>query len=102
MFAAGDCVETRHLVTGEPVAIALGTHANKQGRVVGINATGGDATFPGVHRHRGDEGLRRTRSARTGLTEHEARDGRASTRSPPTIDAHEPGGVLPGVRGRSG
>ena len=26
---------------GEPVAIALGTHANKQGRVAGINATGG-------------------------------------------------------------
>ena len=48
MFAAGDCVETRHLVTGAPVAIALGTHANKQGRVVGINATGGDAVFPGV------------------------------------------------------
>lgn len=48
VFAAGDCVETRHLVTGAPVAIALGTHANKQGRVVGINATGGDAVFPGV------------------------------------------------------
>ena len=62
VFAAGDCVETRHRVTGAPVAIALGTHANKQGRVVGINATGGDASFPGVHRHRGHEGLRRTRS----------------------------------------
>jgi NADPH-dependent 2,4-dienoyl-CoA reductase/sulfur reductase-like enzyme len=48
VFAAGDCVETRHLVSGAPVAIALGTHANKQGRVVGINTTGGDAVFPGV------------------------------------------------------
>ncbi len=46
VFAAGDCVETRHLVTGAPVAIALGTHANKQGRVVGINATGGEAVSP--------------------------------------------------------
>jgi NADPH-dependent 2,4-dienoyl-CoA reductase/sulfur reductase-like enzyme len=48
VFAAGDCIETRHLVSGGSVAIALGTHANKQGRVVGINATGGDAVFPGV------------------------------------------------------
>jgi NADPH-dependent 2,4-dienoyl-CoA reductase/sulfur reductase-like enzyme len=48
VFAAGDCVETHHRVTGQPVAIALGTHANKQGRVVGINATGGNAVFPGV------------------------------------------------------
>src|SRR5882672_10188009 len=29
VFAAGDCVETHHRVTGQPVAIALGTHANK-------------------------------------------------------------------------
>jgi NADPH-dependent 2,4-dienoyl-CoA reductase/sulfur reductase-like enzyme len=48
VWAAGDCVEVRHRVTGHPVAIALGTHANKQGRVVGLNVTGGDARFPGV------------------------------------------------------
>ena len=48
VWAAGDCVETVHLVSGRPVAIALGTHANKQGRVAGINLGGGYATFPGV------------------------------------------------------
>jgi NADPH-dependent 2,4-dienoyl-CoA reductase/sulfur reductase-like enzyme len=48
VWAAGDCVETTHLVSGRPVAIALGTHANKQGRVAGINLGGGYATFPGV------------------------------------------------------
>jgi NADPH-dependent 2,4-dienoyl-CoA reductase/sulfur reductase-like enzyme len=47
VWAAGDCVETVHLVSGRPVAIALGTHANKQGRVAGINLGGGYATFPG-------------------------------------------------------
>nr|MDP9453941.1 flavoprotein oxidoreductase [Actinomycetota bacterium] len=31
-----------------PVSIALGTHANKEGRVAGINIGGGYATFPGV------------------------------------------------------
>jgi NADPH-dependent 2,4-dienoyl-CoA reductase/sulfur reductase-like enzyme len=48
VWAAGDCVETFHLVSRRPVAIALGTHANKQGRAVGINIGGGYASFPGV------------------------------------------------------
>ncbi|MGJ6967095.1 FAD-dependent oxidoreductase [Streptosporangium sp. G11] len=48
VWAAGDCVETFHRVSRRPVAIALGTHANKQGRVTGINIGGGYAAFPGV------------------------------------------------------
>jgi NADPH-dependent 2,4-dienoyl-CoA reductase/sulfur reductase-like enzyme len=48
VWAAGDCVESVDRITGMPVVVALGTHANKQGRVVGINATGGDVRFPGV------------------------------------------------------
>jgi NADPH-dependent 2,4-dienoyl-CoA reductase/sulfur reductase-like enzyme len=48
VWAAGDCVETVHLLTGKPAHIPLGTHANKQGRVAGINIGGGYATFPGV------------------------------------------------------
>ena len=48
LYAAGDCTETRHLVTGAPAYVPLGTTANKQGRVAGENAAGGRATFPGV------------------------------------------------------
>jgi NADPH-dependent 2,4-dienoyl-CoA reductase/sulfur reductase-like enzyme len=48
IWAAGDCVESVHLLTGKPVHVPLGTHANKQGRVAGINIGGGYATFPGV------------------------------------------------------
>ena len=48
VWAAGDCAESRHLVTGRPVHIALGTYANKQGRVAGINIGGGHAVSPGV------------------------------------------------------
>jgi NADPH-dependent 2,4-dienoyl-CoA reductase/sulfur reductase-like enzyme/rhodanese-related sulfurtransferase len=48
VYAAGDCAETTHLVTGKKVWIPLGSTANKQGRVVGVNACGGSATFPGV------------------------------------------------------
>ena len=48
VFAAGDCAESHHRVLDAAVNIQLGTHANKQGRIAGVNATGGDARFPGV------------------------------------------------------
>ena len=48
VFAAGDCAEVRHLVTGRPAYIPLGTTANKQGRVAGANAAGARERFPGV------------------------------------------------------
>ncbi|NHC46620.1 FAD-dependent oxidoreductase [Motilibacter aurantiacus] len=48
VWAAGDCVESLGLVSGARIHVALGTHANKQGRVVGTNLGGGYATFPGV------------------------------------------------------
>ncbi|MBD2895464.1 NADH peroxidase [Actinomadura sp. RB99] len=71
VWAAGDCVETRHLVSGLPVAIALGTHANKQGRVAGINLGGGYATFPGVVGTAVSK-ICHVEVARTGLNEREA------------------------------
>lgn len=48
IYAAGDCVESVHLVTKQPVLCQLGTVAVKQGKVAGTNAAGGYATFPGV------------------------------------------------------
>jgi NADPH-dependent 2,4-dienoyl-CoA reductase/sulfur reductase-like enzyme len=71
VWAAGDCVQSVHRMTGQPIHAPLGTHANKQGRVAGINIGGGYATFPGVI------GTAVTKVcdlevARTGLTEKEA------------------------------
>ena len=73
VWAAGDCTEKFHLVSRRPVAIALGTHANKEGRAAGINIGGGYETFPGV------VGTAVTKVcgievARTGLKESEAED----------------------------
>jgi NADPH-dependent 2,4-dienoyl-CoA reductase/sulfur reductase-like enzyme len=48
IWAAGDCAESFHLISRRPFYIALGTVANRQGRVAGINLGGGYATFPGV------------------------------------------------------
>ncbi|ASY32261.1 MULTISPECIES: FAD-dependent oxidoreductase [Streptomyces] len=48
IYAGGDCVEVLDLLAGRTRHIALGTHANKHGQVIGSNIGGGYATFPGV------------------------------------------------------
>jgi len=48
VYAAGDCAEVTHVVTGRPVYIPLGTTANKMGRVAGANAAGKRERFAGV------------------------------------------------------
>ncbi|WP_308200907.1 FAD-dependent oxidoreductase [Actinoplanes sp. M2I2] len=96
VWAAGDCVETRHLLTGRPVHVPLGTHANKQGRVAGINIGGGYATFPGVI------GTAVTKVcdlevARTGLTSKEAEAaGYAFVTA--TVDSTSRAGYYPGAQ----
>jgi NADPH-dependent 2,4-dienoyl-CoA reductase/sulfur reductase-like enzyme len=72
VWAAGDCAETRHLVSGHPVNYHLGTIANKQGRVCGINIGGGYATFPGALGTAVTQ-VWPVEVARTGLTETELR-----------------------------
>jgi len=48
VYAAGDCAQAHHLVLDRPAWIALGTTANKQGKVAGANAAGGDERFGGI------------------------------------------------------
>ena len=71
VWAAGDCAEKFHRVSRSPVSIALGTHANKEGRVAGINLGGGYASFPGVIGTAVSK-LCDTEVGRTGLNEEEA------------------------------
>jgi NADPH-dependent 2,4-dienoyl-CoA reductase/sulfur reductase-like enzyme len=47
IYAAGDCVETRHRLLRKPSYLPLGTTAHKQGRVAGENAAGGRTEFEG-------------------------------------------------------
>jgi NADPH-dependent 2,4-dienoyl-CoA reductase/sulfur reductase-like enzyme len=96
VYAAGDCVETYHRVSQRPVAIALGTHANKQGRVAGINLTGGDAVFPGVIGTAVSK-ICKYEVARTGLTEREAREVGVDAFAV-TIDATTRAGYYPGAK----
>lgn len=48
VWAAGDCAEALHRVTGEQVWVPLGTTANRQGKVAGANAAGCDERFGGI------------------------------------------------------
>ncbi len=80
VWAAGDCVETWHRVLKRAVSAKLGTHANKQGRIAGINATGGDAAFPGVIGTAASR-ICRYEVSRTGITEAEAADAGIEVRS---------------------
>ncbi len=73
IYTAGDCAEALHLITGKPTYLPLGTTANKQGRVAGENAAGGQATFAGIV---GTAAVKAfdLEVARTGLTEAQARE----------------------------
>ncbi len=48
IYAAGDCVEVMHLVSGKKFYAPLGSLANKEGRVVGDNMAGIPSTFKGA------------------------------------------------------
>lgn len=70
VWAGGDCAESFHLVSKRPVNIALGTVANKHGRVVGTNVVGGHATFTGLVGTAVTK-IGEVEVARTGLSEKE-------------------------------
>jgi len=70
IWAAGDCAQSFHLVSNQPVHAALGTIANKQGRVAGSNMGGRYAAFPGIVGTTISKFMD-TECARTGLSERE-------------------------------
>ena len=48
VYACGDCAENFEFITRAPMVGGLGTVAVRQARVAGINAAGGDVSFPGI------------------------------------------------------
>jgi len=70
IWAAGDCAQSYHLVSRTPVHAAMGTVANKQGRIAGMNLGGQYAAFPGVVGTAITKFMD-TECARTGLNERE-------------------------------
>ncbi len=72
IYAAGDCATSNHLLLNKPVNIALGTTANKHGRVAADNLAGISSTFPGILGTNVVKIMEWT-AAMTGLTEKEAK-----------------------------
>jgi len=48
IYAGGDCVENVNRITGKKMLAPMGSTANKHGRIIGTNITGGREKFPGV------------------------------------------------------
>lgn len=72
IFAGGDCAENTHIVSGAKVFAPMGSTANRHGRIIGDNVTGGASKFPGIT---GTAVLKvlGVNVGRTGLTEDDAR-----------------------------
>lgn len=72
IYGCGDCIEVKHLITGEQVYRPLGSTANKTGRIAGDVVTGGNLRFRGIL----GTGIFKVFDlavAQTGLSEREAR-----------------------------
>jgi NADPH-dependent 2,4-dienoyl-CoA reductase/sulfur reductase-like enzyme/rhodanese-related sulfurtransferase len=96
IYAGGDCVEVVNIITGENTLVPLGSTANKHGRIIGTNVTGGRETFPGIV-GTGVAKVFDLNVATTGLNETQAREaGFATVMS--LVPAPEHATYYPGAR----
>ncbi|MDQ1626924.1 MAG: hypothetical protein QOI54_668 [Actinomycetota bacterium] len=96
VWAGGDCVETFNRVSQTWGHVPLGTHANKHGRIIGLNVSGGNARFPGVVGTAVSK-VCDLEIARTGLREAEALAAGLQVESV-TIESTTRAGYFPGTR----
>ncbi len=94
IWAGGDCTQGVDRVTGRPTYLPLGSHANKHGRVIGLNLAGGRASFPGVIGTAITKFME-VEIARVGLRESQARDYGLDVAAV-TITANTRAGYFPG------
>ena len=96
VYAAGDCAETRHVVTGESAWVPLGLTANRAGRAVGATVAGDPTPLGGIA---GTAMLKafELEAGRTGLVGPE--EARAAGYEPvvETVDTRSRAGYYPGA-----
>ncbi|MFC7076075.1 FAD-dependent oxidoreductase [Haloarcula halophila] len=95
VYAAGDCAETRHAVTGEPAWVPLGLTANRAGRAIGQTVAGtpspvGDIAGTAVVKAFDME------CGRVGLIDHEAAEAAGFDPVSETVTAGSRSGYYPG------
>ena len=96
VYAAGDCAEARHVVTGESAWVPLGLTANRSGRAVGATVAGEPTPVGGIA---GTAMLKAfdTECGRTGLVNEE--EAREAGYEPvvETVDTRSRSGYYPGA-----
>jgi len=95
VYAAGDCAEAIHAVTGAPTWVPLGLTANRVGRAVGTTVAG-DRTPVGAVAGTAAVKAFELEAGRTGLLEDEAREAGFDPMST-TITAGSRSGYYPGA-----
>ncbi len=94
VYAAGDCAEATHTVTGEPVYVPLALTANRHGRAVGQTVAGTPTEGGSVA---GTAAIKAfdVEAARTGIVDHEEATAAGFDPVTKTIDANSRAGYYP-------
>jgi NADPH-dependent 2,4-dienoyl-CoA reductase/sulfur reductase-like enzyme len=94
VFAAGDCAEARHVVTGAPTHVPLALTANRHGRAVGQTVAGGRTAAGGVAGTAAVKAFE-VEAARTGVTDHAVAREAGFDPTTETIEAKSRAGYYP-------
>ena len=94
VYAAGDCAEVEHIVTGDPDYVPLALTANRHGRAVG-QTVAGDPTEGGEVAGTAAVNAFEVEAARTGLLDHETAREAGFDPVTRTIDAKSRAGYYP-------
>ncbi|MDZ7702093.1 MAG: FAD-dependent oxidoreductase [Halobacteriales archaeon] len=94
VYAAGDCAEATHVVTGEPVHVPLALTANRHGRAVGQTVAGDRTTAGGVAGTAAVKAFE-VEAARTGILDHDEAEAAGFDPVSRTIDAKSRAGYYP-------
>ena len=94
VYAAGDCAEAEHVVTGEPAYVLLALTANRHGRAVGQTVAGTPTEGGGVA---GTAAVKAfdVEAARTGIIDHDEAHEAGFDPVTETIDANSRAGYYP-------
>jgi NADPH-dependent 2,4-dienoyl-CoA reductase/sulfur reductase-like enzyme len=94
VYAAGDCAEATHVVTGEPTHVPLALTANRHGRAVGKTVAGQPTEAGGVAGTAAVKAFE-VEAARTGVLDHDVARGAGFEPVTETIDAKSRAGYYP-------
>jgi NADPH-dependent 2,4-dienoyl-CoA reductase/sulfur reductase-like enzyme len=94
VYAAGDCAEAEHVVTGDPVYVPLALTANRHGRAVGRTVAGTPTEGGGVAGTAAVKAFE-VEAARTGLLDHDVARTAGFDPFTETIEAKSRAGYYP-------